>query len=86
MSEGNAAITEMREGFLPGAADKKSSGKRLIQSKMVLKMLAIDRERARKALDLWAEFLAKGGGGGNDVQYTKMEDYIEYRIEDVGRT
>jgi hypothetical protein len=49
-------------------------------------MLAIDRERARKALDLWAEFLAKGGGGRNDVQYTKMEDYIEYRIEDVGRT
>ncbi|KAK4445810.1 isoprenoid synthase domain-containing protein [Podospora aff. communis PSN243] len=81
---GNATITEMLEhGFLLGATEK-SSGTRILQCKLALKMLSMDRDRAQTALNLWAEFLTKGGGRG-DIQHAKMDEYIEYRIEDVGR-
>ncbi|KAK0620865.1 isoprenoid synthase domain-containing protein [Immersiella caudata] len=62
---GNAATTEMLdEGFLTSAAEKKTSGTRLLHWS------------AQAALNLWEEFLAKGGGCG-DAQHTKMEEYIE---------
>ena len=83
------ALNEMIEGFQPERNDgsarrEKSSGKKLLQSKMILKMLSIDRERASTAIQMWTKFLEMGGGGG-ETQFNKLEDFIEYRIDDVGK-
>lgn len=51
---------------------------------MVLKMLSIDRERALTAIEMWTKFLEMGGGGG-EIQFTQLSDYLEYRIDDVGK-
>lgn len=88
-TKGEEALNEMIEGFqtecfTASANQAKSSGKRLLQSKMVLKMLSIDRERALTAIQMWTKFLEMGGGGG-ETQFNKLADYIEYRIEDVGK-
>lgn len=80
----------MIEGFQAestngSAHEEKSSGKKRLQSKMVLEMLSIDRERALTAIQMWTKFLERGRGGG-ETRFHKLADFIEYRIEDIGKT
>lgn len=37
------------------------------------------------ALKLWTEWFADGAGRRNHSQFDKLEDYLEYRILDVGK-
>ncbi|KAK3345873.1 isoprenoid synthase domain-containing protein [Lasiosphaeria hispida] len=86
---GADALNDMLEGFQhvsidgPARQDKQSASRKL-QSKMILEMLSIDRERALTAIKSWSKFLEAGGGGGCAAAFTNMDDYVEFRIQDIG--
>jgi hypothetical protein len=54
-------------------------------SKVAQKMLSIDSPSAIAALALWTEWFDKGAGRRNHTQFDTLEDYLEYRILDVGK-
>lgn len=72
------------EGFDSKPSTSKQSGSQLSQGKFVSKMLAIDRDRAPQVLRLWAKFLKDGGGRWNHTPLYTLEDYMKYRVLDVG--
>jgi ophiobolin F synthase len=67
------------------AKAKKDTGRHLMVSKVSQKMLAIDPGPAKVALALWAEWFAKGAGRENHTQFDTLDEYLEYRILDVGK-
>ena len=87
LGQGEASLQDVLEGFqtVEQSSDQRRSGKTRLQSALILKMLSIDRERALTVVKLWKEYLASGGGAG-DVEFDKLDDYIEYRIQDIGTT
>ena len=54
-------------------------------SKVTKKMLATDPGPAAAALALWAEWFDKGAGRLNHSQFDTLDEYLEYRILDVGK-
>lgn len=54
-------------------------------SKVAEQMLAIDPGPATKALGLWTEWFDKGAGRRNHTKFSNLNDYLEYRILDVGK-
>ncbi|KAF5230353.1 hypothetical protein FANTH_13878 [Fusarium anthophilum] len=63
---------------------KNITGRGLMMSKVASKMLSIDPGPASVALSHWAEWFRKGAGRRNHTQFTTLEEYLEYRIFDVG--
>ena len=53
-------------------------------SKVSRHLLATDPGPASAALSLWAEWFEKGAGRRNHTQFDNLEEYLEYRILDVG--
>lgn len=60
--ENDAMLDAFRKGVMTGAIQTGGSGKRHIQSSMLVEMLAIDRERALTTIKAWAEFVGKTSG------------------------
>ncbi len=54
-------------------------------SKVSQKMLAADPGPASTALALWTEWFDKGAGRRNHTQFDTLDEYLEYRILDVGK-
>ncbi|KAK3360921.1 geranylgeranyl pyrophosphate synthase [Lasiosphaeria ovina] len=81
---GNMIDTFRLEGQRASRSSRASGKKRLL-AKLSHRMLSIDRERAKKALNMWAGYLEGGGGGGTNVQFDTFEDFVEFRVADVGR-
>ncbi|KUL83692.1 hypothetical protein ZTR_07521 [Talaromyces verruculosus] len=84
---------DMMEGFLEGAqsgfinpetVETRRIGKKQIQSKLLLEMVAIDRECALVTMKAWARFLEVGSSRQHDTRFTSLETYLPYRIMDVG--
>jgi hypothetical protein len=63
---------------------KNTTGRGFMMSKIAKKMLSIDRGPASVALSLWAEWFRKGAGRRNHTQFKTLDEYLEYRIFDVG--
>jgi len=61
------------------------SGRLKIQRKLVEKMIAIDKERALKTAGMWAEFLAVGCGRKNHTVFETLDEFMKYRVLDVGK-
>ena len=81
------------QGFLEGArcgfispknVETKLVGKKQIQSKLLLEMMAIDRDCAMVTMKAWAKFLEVGSSRQHDTRFTSLEKYLPYRIVDVG--
>jgi hypothetical protein len=77
-------------GFLsPDSSSKFSqrskSGRETVQRKLMQKMVAIDRNRALRTLSMWAEFLSTGAGRRNHTEFHNLDDFLQYRILDVGK-
>jgi ophiobolin F synthase len=64
---------------------RKDTGRRFMVSKVSQEMLAIDPGPAKEALALWTEWFAKGAGRENHTQFGTLDEYLEYRILDVGK-
>ena len=59
-------------------------GSKQIQSKMMLEMLSVDPECANAAIDAWSVMVDTTSKRGKTIQFTNMDDYIDYRIVDTG--
>lgn len=77
-------LDAFEQGALNGSIESNHSGKRQMQSKMLLEMLEIDRERALTSMKLWARFVELAAGRQHDTQFATLDEYIPYRIIDVG--
>ncbi len=77
-------LDALKQGALIGSIESKKSGKRQIQSKMLFEMLKIDRERALTTMNLWARFFEFGFGRRHHTKFTSLDEYIPYRIADLG--
>lgn len=82
----------MMEAFLEGArgatiavnGHSTSAGKRRMQSKLLLEMMEIDRDCAIVTMKAWAKFVEVGSSRQHATIFDKLEDYLPYRIMDVG--
>ena len=62
-----------------------SEGKRQIQAKMMLEMLSIDRECALTTMKVWAKFVELASGRQHYEDFKSLDEYMEYRVLDVGQ-
>lgn len=77
-------LDAFREGVRNGSILSERDGKKQIQSKIFAEMVAIDRERALTSINSWMEFLQLASGREHDKTFTTLEEYLSYRILDVG--
>ncbi|KAI4273155.1 MAG: hypothetical protein LQ337_004827 [Flavoplaca oasis] len=82
--ENDAMLAALRQGAETGTIDFNSSGKNKIQMQILKKMLALDHERALTSTKAWAKFVQLAAGRQNDVAFATLEEYIPYRMLDVG--
>lgn len=73
----------MAEGFDKTTAVDASSGKRRLQSHLMLRMLSIDREIATAVIGMWTDFLTNNANRG-ETWFQTLGDYLAFRIEEVG--
>lgn len=74
-----------QQGAQLGSIESKGSGKRQLQSKILLEMLKIDRERANRIMKVWARFVELSSGRQHHIQFRTLEEYIPQRLIDVGQ-
>jgi hypothetical protein len=90
LSEAMQAIADMNSNrtasFMLGAGGRRSAkNARKMQAWIISKMLAIDPVRGKQAMNAWQSFLEWGGGGAaSKKEFDKLDEYIDYRFEDVG--
>jgi len=73
----------MAEGFEKTTAADASSGKRRLQSHLMLRMFSIDREIATAVIGMWTDFLTNNANRG-ETRFQTLDDYLAFRIEEVG--
>lgn len=69
-----------RNGSVKGG----KNGKQQLQAIIFREMVAIDRERALTAINSWASFVQLASGRRHDNTFVTFEEYLSYRIIDVG--
>ena len=78
-------VEGFREAAQPGfSIDSRGSGKKQVQSQLLLEMLAIDRERALTTMKAWATFVQEASGRQHNTHFATLEEYIPYRAMDAG--
>lgn len=77
-------LDAFREGLETGSIEAQNVGRKQIQAKLLLEMMAIDRERAITATKAWAKFVELASGRQHYVRFRTLEEYFPYRILDVG--
>ncbi|KAL8840164.1 MAG: hypothetical protein Q9176_004012 [Flavoplaca citrina] len=82
--ENDAMLAALRQGAETGTINVNTSGKKEIQMQILKEMLALDHERALTSTKAWAKFVQLAAGRQNDVTFATLEEYIPYRILDVG--
>jgi len=84
----DAHNNDLREAFEQGAATgeikKAKTGKRAIQAHIAREMLAIHKEQAMTTMKAWAKFAELGSGREHTTRFTTEEEYIRYRMIDIG--
>lgn len=71
------------QGWSP-PQDQSSSGKTRILKQLFSEMMDIDKECAVATMKAWAEFLRVGSSRQHGTVFTRLKDYLPYRIKDVG--
>ena len=78
-------LDTFREAALTGVITPNQSGKKLIQSKMLLEMIQLDRERALTTMKAWGKFVELASGRRHHTHFATLDEYIPYRVIDVGQ-
>ncbi|KAF1993843.1 terpenoid synthase [Amniculicola lignicola CBS 123094] len=73
------------QGATTGYVDPRGSGKNKIQAQIFNEMAAIDRPRAMVCMQAWAEFLQLTSSRDRKVRFDTLDEYIPYRVWDVGQ-
>lgn len=66
-----------------GVINHSGTGKRALQAYVAKRMMAIDKDRAITTLKAWSTFLDKAGRQ-EQHHFTTEEEYLKYRVDDVG--
>ncbi|VUC25193.1 unnamed protein product [Clonostachys rosea] len=82
--ENDHMLQALMEGVRQGSIEARESGKRQIQAKILMTMMALDRDRAKVATTAWAKFLEQGSGRENHNHFSTLEEYLPYRSKDSG--
>ena len=75
----------LREAASTGVIKDRKSGKKQIQAKMLSEMIAIDKERALATMKAWAKFVENASGRQHHTHFVSLDEYIPYRVIDVGQ-
>ena len=78
-------LDAFREAASTGTINSKQSRKKQIQSKMLLEMLSLDKERALTTMKAWAKFVELASGRRHHTHFATLDEYIPYRVIDVGQ-
>lgn len=68
-----------------GSAELEEAGKKRIQAQILLKMMAIDYERAITTAKSWAKFVQTAAGKEHHKNFKTLDEYLLYRSIDVGQ-
>jgi hypothetical protein len=68
----------------PNDTKTKRVGKKKIQAELLKEMMAIDPKCALVTMKAWAKFVEVGSSRQHDTVFTTLDDYLPYRIMDVG--
>jgi hypothetical protein len=84
-----AQVNGLNDDLLKGLeftteARSSASGKQQMQAKLLLEMLAIDRERAMVTIKAWADFMRGAAGREHHRGFSTLDEYIPYRCADCG--
>ncbi|PQE07883.1 geranylgeranyl pyrophosphate synthase protein [Rutstroemia sp. NJR-2017a WRK4] len=60
------------------------TGTKQIQSKMILDLLNLDRERAENVIDVWKTMVSTTAKRDKTKSFENLEEYVSYRIIDTG--
>jgi hypothetical protein len=74
-----------REAVSTGTIIDQKSGKKQIQAKMLSEMMALDKERALTTMKAWAKFVETASGRQHHTHFATLDEYIPYRVIDVGQ-
>lgn len=75
----------LEQGGQTGKIDEKgASGKRKIAAQILREMMAIDHERAMVVAKSWAAGVQHSNRRQDDTDFKTLEEYIPYRVLDVG--
>jgi hypothetical protein len=74
-----------RLGAATGSIPAQTTGKNKILAQMFNEMVAIDKPRAMVTAKCWAEFLHLTSSRDRRVKFDTLDDYIPYRVWDVGQ-
>lgn len=55
-----------------------------VQAKIVLDLLALDREKAELILTTWKDFVASSSSREQPQEFREFEEYISYRLRNGG--
>ena len=72
------------QGAETGKIEKATSGKRAIQAKIALQMLALNKQQAITTMKAWAKFAELGSGRQHQTHFKTEAEYITYRMVDIG--
>lgn len=65
------------------AGSKDHVRRRQLQAKMVMELMEVDKEQAKKCLRLWKE-MSEVFVQIRDMDFTTMDDYLKFRVVDAG--
>lgn len=77
-------MAAFREGAQTGTTKSQKNEKHQIQSKPLLEILALDRERALTTMKAWAKFMEIASGRRHHTRFATLDEYIPYRSTDIG--
>ncbi|KAK3177241.1 hypothetical protein OEA41_008570 [Lepraria neglecta] len=80
----NDLMIAFEQGAKTGKIENAASGKRAIQSKIALEMLALNKEQAITTMKAWAKFAELGSGRQHQTHFKTEAEYIAYRMVDIG--
>ncbi|KAK4445883.1 isoprenoid synthase domain-containing protein [Podospora aff. communis PSN243] len=62
----------------------KDQGRKYLLSRILREMLSLDPGPASTAIGLWAEWFEQGAGRRNRIRFASLDEYLEYRMLDIG--
>lgn len=80
----NDLMTSFEQAAKTGNIEDSASGKRAIQAKIAMDMMALNKEHAITTLKAWAKFAELGSGRQHQTHFKTEAEYIEYRMIDIG--
>ena len=73
------------EGTQTGTISYQGSGMRRMQAQLFKELLDIDTKRGLVTIKAWVEYLQLSAGLRNIRRFQSLEEYIPYRIIDLGK-